>query len=126
MKDYRDHAVATLFGQVTVRLRTEIPARQRFAPASSGCGLTSPISRQCLGKNATPAQLSLAWLLARRPFIVPIPCTRNPDHLIENLGAINVQLTAEDLRAIDTAVAKIKVHGGRMNPMQMEAVDRSA
>jgi aryl-alcohol dehydrogenase-like predicted oxidoreductase len=78
------------------------------------------------GKNATPAQLSLAWLLARKPFIVPIPGTRNPDHLIENLGAIDVRLTAEDLRAIDTAVAKIKVHGGRMNPMQMEAVDQTA
>ena len=100
----------------------------RFKPdaLAANMPLVAFLKDFAVGKNATPAQLSLAWLLARRPFIVPIPGTRNPDHLIENLGAINVQLTAEDLRAIDTAVAKIKVHGGRMNPMQMEAVDRSA
>jgi aryl-alcohol dehydrogenase-like predicted oxidoreductase len=77
-------------------------------------------------KNATPAQLALAWLLAQRPFIVPIPGTRNIDHLTENLDAINVQLTPEDLREIDAVVSRIKIHGGRMNPMQMEAVDQSA
>jgi aryl-alcohol dehydrogenase-like predicted oxidoreductase len=100
----------------------------RFKPDAHAANmpLVAFLKDFAVGKNATPAQLSLAWLLARKPFIVPIPGTRNPDHLIENLGAINVQLTAEDLRAIDTAVAKIKVHGGRMNPMQMEAVDRTA
>ena len=51
-------------------------------------------------KNATPAQIALAWLLAQKPWIVPIPGTRNLDHLNENLGAINVQLTAEDLSEI--------------------------
>jgi len=76
-------------------------------------------------KNATPAQISLAWLLARKPWIVPIPGTRNPDHLEENLGAIHVQLTPADLREIETAFSKITVHGGRMNEMQMEAVDQT-
>jgi aryl-alcohol dehydrogenase-like predicted oxidoreductase len=77
-------------------------------------------------KNATPAQISLAWLLAQKRLIVPIPGTRNIDHLNENLGAINVQLTPADLREIDTAVSKIKVHGGRMNEEQMKVVDQTA
>jgi aryl-alcohol dehydrogenase-like predicted oxidoreductase len=76
-------------------------------------------------KSATPAQISLAWLLAKKPFIVPIPGTRNIDHLNENLGAIHVQLTPADLREIDTAVSKITVHGGRMNEEQMQAVDQT-
>ena len=76
-------------------------------------------------KNATPAQIALAWLLAQKPWIVPIPGTRNIDHLNENLGAINVQLTAADLREMDTALSKIKVHGGRMNGEQMKVVDQT-
>ena len=77
-------------------------------------------------KNVTPAQISLAWLLAQKPFIVPIPGTRNIDHLNENLGAANVQLTPADLREIDTAFSKITVHGGRMNEEQMKVVDQTA
>ena len=77
-------------------------------------------------KNATPAQISLSWLLAQRPFVLPIPGTRNIDHLSENLGAINVQLTPADLRAIDSAVSRIKVHGGRLNEEQMKVVDQTA
>ena len=77
-------------------------------------------------KSATPAQIALAWLMAQKPWIVPIPGTRNIDHLNENLGAINVQLTPADLREIDTAFTKIKVHGGRMNEEQMRIVDQTA
>src|ERR1700683_3520974 len=77
-------------------------------------------------KNATPAQISLAWLLAQKPFIVPIPCTRNLDHLNENVAAINVELTPAELREIDSAVSKIRVHGGRMNEEQMKVVDQTA
>ena len=76
-------------------------------------------------ENATSAQIALAWLLAQKPWIVPIPGTRNPDHLNENLEAINVKLSAADLREIETAFAKIKVYGGRMNEMQMKAVDQT-
>ncbi|MFZ2490871.1 MAG: aldo/keto reductase [Thermoanaerobaculia bacterium] len=75
-------------------------------------------------KNATPAQIALAWLLAQKPFIVPIPGTRNIDHLTENLGAVHVELTLADLREIETASAAIKVHGGRMNAEQMKVVDK--
>ena len=77
-------------------------------------------------RKATPAQISLAWLLAQKPFLVPIPGTRNIDHLNENLGAIDVQLTSAELREIDAAVSKIKVHGGRMNEEQMKVVDQTA
>jgi aryl-alcohol dehydrogenase-like predicted oxidoreductase len=74
---------------------------------------------------ATPAQIALAWLLEQKPWIVPIPGTRSLDHLSENLGSINVQLTPADLREIDTALSKFEVHGGRMNSEQMKVVDES-
>jgi len=77
-------------------------------------------------KGATPSQIALAWLLAQKPFIVPIPGTRNVDHLKENLGALRVELSAADLQEIETALAKITIHGGRMNKMQMDIVDTSA
>ena len=77
-------------------------------------------------KNATPAQIALAWLLAQKPFIVPIPGTRSADHLHENLRAIDVQLTPADLREIETALSKIEVRGGRMNEERMKAVDQTA
>ncbi len=76
-------------------------------------------------KNSTPAQISLAWLLAQKPWIVPIPGTRNMDHLNENLAAIDVQLTPADLREIETVFSKIKVYGGRMNEEQMRQVDQT-
>ena len=64
-------------------------------------------------KNATPAQIALAWLLAQKPWIVPIPGTTVLNRLEENLGAASTQLTQEDLREIETAAAKIRVHGAR-------------
>jgi aryl-alcohol dehydrogenase-like predicted oxidoreductase len=76
-------------------------------------------------KNATPPQIALAWLLAQKPWIVPIPGTRNMDHLDENLQATQVQLTAADLSAIEKALSEITVHGGRMNDEQMEIVDQT-
>ena len=76
-------------------------------------------------KNATPAQIALAWLLVQKPFIVPIPGTRNMDHLKENLGAIDVQLTPADLREIETALSSIKVQGGRMGEKYMQEVDQT-
>ncbi len=77
-------------------------------------------------KNATPAQVALAWLLARKPWIVPIPGTRNPDHLAENLGALKVDLTPADLREMEEALVPIRIHGGRMAESYMRDVDRSA
>jgi aryl-alcohol dehydrogenase-like predicted oxidoreductase len=64
-------------------------------------------------KGATYAQVALAWLLARKPWIVPIPGTTKLARLEENLGAADVTLTTADLREIENAVAKIKVRGER-------------
>ena len=64
-------------------------------------------------KHATPAQIALAWLLAQKPWIVPIPGTTKLHRLEENTGAVDVQLTAEDLREIDQASSQIKVEGAR-------------
>jgi len=64
-------------------------------------------------KQATPAQIALAWLLARKPWIVPIPGTTKLARLDENLGAVAVELSADDLREIDGAAAQIAVHGAR-------------
>ncbi|NEP18890.1 MAG: aldo/keto reductase [Leptolyngbya sp. SIO4C1] len=66
-----------------------------------------------LRKGVTPAQFSLAWLLAQKPFIVPIPGTTNPHHLIENIGAAGVNFTAAELREIRAAVSQIEVQGVR-------------
>jgi len=74
-------------------------------------------------KNATPAQISLAWLLAQKPWIVPIPGTRRLDHLNENLGAVQLPLTPAELEELDAAFSKLTVHGGRMNEMQMKIVE---
>jgi aryl-alcohol dehydrogenase-like predicted oxidoreductase len=64
-------------------------------------------------KNATPAQISLAWLLAQKPCIVPIPGTTRLSRLDENIGAVAIELTSEDLREIDSAAARIPVYGDR-------------
>jgi aryl-alcohol dehydrogenase-like predicted oxidoreductase len=64
-------------------------------------------------KNATPAQIALAWLLAQKPWIVPIPGTTKLHRLDENIGALNVELTPDDLREIDSAASKITLQGAR-------------
>ena len=70
-------------------------------------------------KKASPAQIALAWLLAQKPWIVPIPGTTKLARLDENIGAVNVELTPNDLREIESATAKIKVQGDRY-PEEME------
>jgi aryl-alcohol dehydrogenase-like predicted oxidoreductase len=121
-------------------LTRKIDARTKFDPKmdmQSGFPRFSPeniaantpivefLRRFAEKKKATPAQISLAWLLAQKPWIVPIPGTRNMDHLRENLGAVDVQLTPDDLREIETALSGITVHGGRMNEEQMRVVDQT-
>jgi aryl-alcohol dehydrogenase-like predicted oxidoreductase len=70
-------------------------------------------------KNATPAQIALAWLLAQKPWIVPIPGTTKLHRLEENIGAIEVELTADDLREVDRAASQIDVQGARY-PEELE------
>lgn len=99
----------------------------RFSPENIAANMpiVDLLTRFAATKNATPAHIALAWLLAQKPFIVSIPGTRNIDHLRENLGALDVQLTAADLSALDADFSELTVHGGRMNEMQMRAVERA-
>jgi aryl-alcohol dehydrogenase-like predicted oxidoreductase len=81
------------------------------------------LTRVAETKNATPAQIALAWLLAQRPFIVPIPGTRNIDHLNENLGALDVDLTAAEVQQISVESAALTVYGERMDAANMALVE---
>lgn len=78
--------------------------------------LLSSIAQQ---KNATPAQIALAWLLAQKPWIVPIPGTTKPERLEENIGAAAIELTSDDLRNIESAASRMTVQGARY-PEQLE------
>jgi aryl-alcohol dehydrogenase-like predicted oxidoreductase len=99
----------------------------RFRPENiqANMPIVELLKRFAEKKNATPSQIALAWLMAQKPFIVSIPGTRNMDHLNENLGALNVQLTPADLSELATEFSKLKVHGGRMNEMYMKVVDQT-
>ena len=77
-------------------------------------------------KGATPSQIALAWLLAKSPNVVPIPGTRSEAHLLENLGASRVQLSAADLQEMDTSVTKFPVFGDRMGGVHMASIDYAA
>jgi aryl-alcohol dehydrogenase-like predicted oxidoreductase len=97
----------------------------RFQPASIAANkpFVDRITELAARKNATTAQLSLAWLLAQKLFIVPIPGTGKVKHLQENIESTKLVLTAEDMKEIDRALAAFKVHGGRMNEEQMKVVE---
>jgi aryl-alcohol dehydrogenase-like predicted oxidoreductase len=105
-------------------LRSEFP---RFNPENleANRSVVDLLKRFAEKKKATPAQVALAWLLAQKPWIVPIPGTRRKDHLDENLGAINVQLTPSDLREIENAFSAIRVRGERMSERHMQSIDQS-
>src|SRR5687767_11925364 len=87
----------------------------RFAPEArkANRALVELLGRIAQRKNATPAQIALAWLLAQKPWIVPIPGTRKRERLDENIGAAALALAADDLREIDTAASKIEIQGAR-------------
>jgi aryl-alcohol dehydrogenase-like predicted oxidoreductase len=75
-------------------------------------------------KKAAPAQIALAWLLAKKPWIVPIPGTTKLSRLEENLGGANLKLTAEDVRALEEASSKVKVEGARYSAFHQQLVGR--
>jgi aryl-alcohol dehydrogenase-like predicted oxidoreductase len=93
----------------------------RFTPENrkANQALVELLGRIAQRKKATPAQIALAWLLAQKPWIVPIPGTTKLHRLEENIGAAAVELTPDDLHDIDSAAAKITVHGARY-PEQLE------
>lgn len=88
----------------------------RFAPdaRAANMAMVDLLKRSAERKRATPGQVALAWLLAQKPWIVPIPGTRKLERLEENLGAASVELTDADLREIDAAASNITVQGARL------------
>ena len=88
----------------------------RFAPdaRAANMAMVELLERSAERKRATPGQVAMAWLLAQRPWIVPIPGTRRLERLEENLGAASVELTGADLREIDDAASRITVLGARL------------
>ena len=87
----------------------------RFAPDARKANQTLVDLLRAIAerKNATPAQIALAWLLAQKPWIVPIPGTRKLERLEENIGALAVELTPDDLREIESAASRITIQGAR-------------
>jgi aryl-alcohol dehydrogenase-like predicted oxidoreductase len=98
----------------------------RFTPENrkANQAMVDLVSRIAAEKRATPAQVALAWLLARKPWIVPIPGTTKLHRLEENLGAVAVRLTPDDLREIEEAASHIAVHGARYSAAAQARIDR--
>jgi aryl-alcohol dehydrogenase-like predicted oxidoreductase len=103
--------------------RNQVP---RFTPEARKANQTliDALTAIAARLQATPAQLALAWLLARKPWIVPIPGTTKLHRLEENLAAAAIDLTPEDLRSIDSAAARVTVHGDRYTEAMARMVDR--
>ena len=101
-------------------LRSTLP---RFTPEArkANQALVDLLGEIAKRKKATPAQIALAWLLAQKPWIVPIPGTTKLERLEENIGAVEIELTPDDLREIETASSEIKVQGARY-PEKLEAM----
>jgi aryl-alcohol dehydrogenase-like predicted oxidoreductase len=105
--------------------RSSLP---RFSPEAmaKNQAFVDLLKRVAGEKGATPAQIALAWLLAQRPYIVPIPGTTKRHRLDENIGAADVRLTQDDLRDIGEAASRIPVEGERYPPQLLAAVGREA
>ena len=87
-------------------------------------GMVDLLKNIATGRDATPAQIALAWLLAQKPWIAPIPGTTKVQRLEENLGATNVELSTDDLRKIEDAAGKIKIQGARYPQHLQERVGK--
>ena len=98
----------------------------RFSPENRAANqaLVDLVTAVAAKKDATPAQIALAWVMAQKPWIVPIHGTTKLSRLEENLGATGVELTADELHEIDTAAARIEVHGARYSDGSQRLVDR--
>jgi len=98
----------------------------RFTPENRKANLAfvAWLTKFAEGKKATPAQIALAWLVAQKRWIVPIPGTTKRHRLDENLGALDIDLAAEDLREIDRAASQIELHGARYPEPLLKLVGR--
>ena len=119
---------AKLFERVGRGLRLTEVGRVVFDYAedifSLGQALVDTVKRIAAAKGVTPAQLALAWVLAQKPWIAPIPGTTKLHRLEENIGAEAVELTAEDLAEIEAATADIAIQGERYSGMNLSRIDR--
>ncbi len=121
-------------GFLTGAISKELPAGDfratspRFQPEAmtKNQAFVDLLMRVARGKEATPAQVALAWLLAQRPYIVPIPGTTKLHRLEENIGAANLELTQADLSQISEGASKLEAEGDRYAPAQMAMVGREA
>ncbi|WP_412753696.1 aldo/keto reductase [Krasilnikovia sp. M28-CT-15] len=104
-------------------IRSSIP---RFSPEArqANQALVDLLGRIAARRNATSAQVALAWLLAQKPWIVPIPGTRSLSRLAENVAAADLELTADDLAEIDDIAVKIRVQGDRYPAHLQQLIDR--
>lgn len=91
---------------------------------AANMALVELITNIAKGKEATPAQIALAWILAQKPWIAPIPGTTKPERFNENIGAVNVHLTNNDLKLIENELAKIKIVGERNSEAGNKMIDR--
>jgi aryl-alcohol dehydrogenase-like predicted oxidoreductase len=135
-RTFRSTPESSLLEHPPGRRQSDRPDRRRDRLTSTGCRRFAPEARKAnravldrLGaiaerKKATRAQLALAWILAQKPWIVPIPGTTKPERLDENLGAASLELTPDDLREIERAVAEIGVQGARYNEEQERRAGR--
>ena len=98
----------------------------RFSPEArkANQALIDLIGKFAEQKKATPAQIALAWVLAQKPWIAPIPGTTKLHRLEENLGAVDVELTADDLREIESITSSVKVQGARYSEGSQKLVNR--
>jgi len=103
--------------------RHNVP-RFRAAARKANHALVDEVVRIAAAKRATPAQIALAWLLAQKPWIAPIPGTTKLQRLEENLGGAAIELTAQDLAEIEAALARTPVQGDRYSPYMQALVDR--
>jgi len=121
-------------GFLTGAIKEELPAGDfrattpRFQPEAmaKNQAFVDLLKRVASEKQATPAQVALAWLLAKRPYIVPIPGTTKLHRLEENIGAADLQLSDANLREIDEGASQLEVEGDRYAPAQMAMVGREA
>jgi aryl-alcohol dehydrogenase-like predicted oxidoreductase len=127
--------VGFLTGDITPRTRFDAPGytdyrrnQPRFTPAAleANLPLVTLLRTWATRKAATPAQIALAWLLAQRPWIVPIPGTTHPQHLDDNLGALAVSFDSAELAELNRAARAIPVTGARLRPEQLAMADGEA
>lgn len=113
------------FGSADLRMRAKLP---RFTPEARRANwpVVELLQRVGARNQATPGQVALAWLLARKPWIVPIPGPTTREHMDENTDALQIQLTAADMQEIEDGFAKIQVQGARLSPQMLAQIDTGA